>query len=152
MEYPKIKLCINTSEDDIVKELYKPGLMWASRFDRGVGYFTSGWLTRNLEGISDFASRGGIMRLITSPILSNTDLDAIIVANESDGGVFKKLEEALAQNVEALQNEMSKDILNTFSWLLYDEIIELRFAIPRKSLSNGDFHDKFGIFYINLTN
>lgn len=30
MEYPKIKLCINTSEDDIVKELYKPGLMWAS--------------------------------------------------------------------------------------------------------------------------
>lgn len=147
MEYPKIKLCINTSEDDIVKELYKPGLMWASRFDRGVGYFTSGWLTRNLEGISDFASRGGIIRLITSPIISNTDLNAIIVANESDGSVFKKLEEALAQNVEALQNEMSKDILNTFSWLLYDEIIELRFAIPRKSLSNGDFHDKFGIFY-----
>lgn len=147
MEYPKIKLCINTSEDDLVKELYKPGFMWASRFDRGVGYFTSGWLTRNLEGISDFASRGGTMRLITSPILSNADLDAIIAANESDGSVFKKLEEALAQNVEALQNEMSKDILNTFSWLLYDEIIELRFAIPCKSLNDGDFHDKFGIFY-----
>ncbi|MDE7432636.1 MAG: DEAD/DEAH box helicase family protein [Lachnospiraceae bacterium] len=147
MEYPKVKACFNTSDDDIVKELYKPGFLWATKFDRGVGYFTSGWLTYNLEGLSDFASRGGKMRLITSPILSNADLEAIINANENDGHAFKELEEALLRNVEALQNEMGKDILNTFSWLLYDEIIELRFAIPCKNLRDGNFHDKFGIFY-----
>lgn len=147
MNYPIVKICLDTSEDDLVKELYKPCLTWASRFDRGVGYFTSGWLTRNLEGLSDFASRGGKMRLITSPILSNEDSDAIINANDNDGRAFEKLEEALLQNVEVLQKEMSKDILNTFSWLIYDEIIDLRFAIPCNRLSDGDFHDKFGIFY-----
>lgn len=147
MEYPKFKTCINTSDDDVVKELYKPALMWATRFDRGVGYFTSGWLTVNLEGLSDFASRGGKIRLITSPILSNADLDAIIAANEGDGQAFQKLEDALAQNIDVLQAEMSKDILNTFSWLIYDGFIDLKFAVPCKALSDGNFHDKFGIFY-----
>lgn len=37
MEYPNLKLCIDTSEDDIVKDLYTPCLCWANRFDRGVG-------------------------------------------------------------------------------------------------------------------
>ena len=43
MEYPKVKPCLNTSENDLVQELYQPCLQWASRFDRGVGYFTTGW-------------------------------------------------------------------------------------------------------------
>ena len=147
MDYPKFKACINTSDDNVAEELYKPALMWADRFDRGVGYFTSGWLTVNIEGISDFASRGGKMRLITSPILSNSDLDAIISANESDGTAYKKLEEALSKNVDELQAKMQEDILNTFSWLIYDGFIDLKFAVPCKSLSDGNFHDKFGIFY-----
>ena len=147
MEYPKVKPCLNTSENDLVQELYQPCLQWASRFDRGVGYFTTGWLTHNIVGLSDFASRGGIMRLITSPILSNTDSDAIIVANEEDHGAYAKFEEALSRNVDDLKAEMEADILNAFSWMLYDGIIEMKFAIPCKKLGNGDFHDKFGIFY-----
>ncbi len=150
MEYPKIKICFNTSENDITEELYKPCLLWATRFDRGVGYFTSGWLKCNIEGLSDFAFRGGKMRLITSPIISNADADAIIAANENDGTAYKLLDKALSQNLESLKNEMEKDILNTFAWLIYDGIVELRFAVPCKSLSDGNFHDKFGIFYKEL--
>lgn len=147
MEFPKVKICLNTSEDNIVQELYKPCLLWANQFDRGVGFFTSGWIKCNIEGLSDFASRGGKMRLITSPILSNADSDALISAQENDETVYKRFEEALSQNVDALKNEMEKDVFNTFSWLIYDGIIDVRFAIPCKSLVDGDFHDKFGIFY-----
>ena len=43
--YPKLKFCLNTSEEDLAKELYEPCLKWAGRYDRGVGYFTSGWLS-----------------------------------------------------------------------------------------------------------
>ncbi len=39
------------------------------------------------------------------------------------------------------------DIINAFSWMLYDGIIDMRFAIPCEKLEEGDFHDKFGIFY-----
>ena len=147
MEYPKVKPCLNTSDNDLEKELYRPCLQWATRFDRGVGYFTTGWLTHNLAGISDFASRGGVMRLITSPILSNSDSDAIIVSNDSDGSAYKKFEEALSKSVDALKAEMNADILNAFSWMLHDGIIEMKFAIPRQKLAEGNFHDKFGIFY-----
>lgn len=59
MDYPKVKVCLDTSEDNLIDELYTPCLKWAERFDRGVGYFTTGWLTYNVAGLSDFASRGG---------------------------------------------------------------------------------------------
>lgn len=147
MEYPKVKPCLNTSENDLIQELYQPCLQWATRFDRGVGYFSTGWLTNNVAGLSDFASRGGVMRLITSPILSNTDSEAIISASADDHSAYAKFEEALTRNVDELKAEMETDILNAFSWMLYDGIIEMKFAIPYKKLEHGDFHDKFGIFY-----
>lgn len=147
MDYPKVKVCLDTSEDSLIDELYTPCLKWAERFDRGVGYFTTGWLTYNVAGLSDFASRGGKMRLITSPILSTEDTDAIIGAENQDGSAFLRLEAALLENVEILKQEMEADIINAFSWMLYDGIIDMRFAIPCEKLEEGDFHDKFGIFY-----
>lgn len=147
MDYPKVKVCLDTSEDNLIDELYTPCLKWAERFDRGVGYFTTGWLTYNVAGLSDFASRGGKMRLITSPILSTEDTDAIIGAENQDGSAFLRLEAALLENVEILRQEMEADIINAFSWMLYDGIIDMRFAIPCEKLEEGDFHDKFGIFY-----
>ena len=147
MDYPKIKVCLDTSEDNLIDELYTPCLKWAERFDRGVGYFTTGWLTYNVAGLSDFASRGGKMRLITSPILSTEDTDAIIGSENQDGSAFLRLEAALPENVEILKQEMEADIISTFSWMLYDGIIDMRFAIPCEKLEEGDFHDKFGIFY-----
>ena len=147
MDYPKVKTCLDTSEDNLVEELYLPCLKWAERFDRGVGFFTTGWITCNITGMSDFASRGGKIRLVTSPILSNDDIDAIISSENNDLDAYKKFEVALLDNVNILEKEMKKDILNAFSWMLYDGIIEMKFAIPCRRLDDGDFHDKFGIFY-----
>ena len=87
------------------------------------------------------------MRLITSPILSTQDTDAIIGTEIQDGSAFLRLEAALLDNVETLKQEMEADILNAFSWMLYDGIIDMRFAIPCQKLEEGNFHDKFGIFY-----
>lgn len=147
MDYPKVKPCLDTSEYDLIEELYLPCLKWADRFDRGVGFFTTGWITYNVTGLSNFASRDGKMRLITSPILSNEDTDAIINSEGNNGEAFKRLEAALIDNVRVLEAEMKADVSNAFSWMIYDGIIDLRFAIPCEKLEDGDFHDKFGIFY-----
>lgn len=147
MEYPNVKLCLDTSEDDIVKDLYTPCLCWANRFDRGVGYFTSGWLSNNIVGLSDFASRGGKIRLLTSPILSEEDSDAIINAEIADHTIYQKFVDALMSNVDDLKKEMAADIFNAFSWMIHDEIIDIKFVIPHNKLENGVFHTKFGIFY-----
>lgn len=148
MCFPEVKISLDTSRDDLRAELYSPCLKWADRFDRGVGFFTSGWLNYNLAGMSDFASRGGKMRLITSPILSNNDTDAIISANDTDPSAYQVFEDALMESIETLKEEMQKDIFNAFSWMLHDGIIEMKFAIPCKKLNDGDFHAKFGIFYL----
>lgn len=147
MEYPNVKLCLDTSEDDIVKDLYTPCLCWANRFDRGVGYFTSGWLSNNIVGLSDFASRGGKIRLLTSPILSEEDSDAIINAEIADHTIYQKFVDALMSSVDDLKKEMAADIFNAFSWMIHDEIIDIKFVIPHNKLENGVFHTKFGIFY-----
>lgn len=147
MEYPNFKLCLDTSEDDIVKDLYTPCLCWANRFDRGVGYFTSGWLSNNIVGLSDFASRGGKIRLLTSPILSNEDSDAIINAEIADHTIYQKFIDALMSNVDDLKKEMAADIFNAFSWMIHDGIIDIKFVIPHNKLENGIFHTKFGVFY-----
>lgn len=147
MDYPVVKVCLDTSEDNLIDELYMPCLKWAERFDRGVGYFTTGWLTYNVAGLSNFASRGGRIRLITSPILSKEDTEAIVGVKDLDGTQFARFETALLENVETLRREMEVDIINAFSWMLYDGIIDMRFAIPCEKLDEGNFHDKFGIFY-----
>ena len=146
MELPRVRIALNTSDNDLVSELYTPCLKWAEKYDRGVGFFSTGWLSYNLQGLSDFAYRGGRIRMITSPIISNADLDAILLAQE-ESEAYVLLNKALNENVEKLALEMQKDLYNTFAWMLHDGIIEIRFAVPRNSLISGNFHDKFGIFY-----
>lgn len=146
IKLPNIKISLNTSEDDLATELYIPCLHWAERYDRGVGFFTTGWISHNLYGLSDFAIRGGKIRLITSPIISNSDFDAILAARNNDES-FRLLQNAISKNVDILAKEMEKDLYNTFAWMIYDGIIDIKFAVPREKLDNGIFHDKFGIFY-----
>jgi hypothetical protein len=47
---PEIPNCLNTSDNDIDKELYLPLLNWAKNYDRAVGYFTSGWIQVRIRG------------------------------------------------------------------------------------------------------
>ena len=51
-------------------------------------------------------------------------------------------------NVDDLQKEMAADIFNAFSWMIHDEIIDIKFVIPQNKLENGVFHTKFGIYLI----
>ncbi len=64
---PNIPTCLNTSDNDIDNELYFPLLSWATTYDRGVGYFTSGWLKVNTEAMIEFVKNSGKARWITSP-------------------------------------------------------------------------------------
>jgi hypothetical protein len=44
---------IDTSTHDIVEDFFVPMLKNAERYDRGVGYFTSGWLRATAQGMDD---------------------------------------------------------------------------------------------------
>ena len=144
MSFPKIPACLNTSENDLAHDLFEPCLNWATQFDRGVGFFTSGWLYYASRGMASFASRGGHARWITSPILEQKDYEVITGAQTTDA-IVEYFRSKIDEGIDVLAREMEANTLNALAWMLYDGIVDLRFAIPKAQL-DGDFHDKFGVF------
>lgn len=68
---------IDTSSHDLIADFFIPALANATQYDRGVGYFSSGWLQITAKGMVDFAVHGGRARWVTSPILSEADWEAL---------------------------------------------------------------------------
>jgi len=135
---------VNTSSHDIVNDFFVPMLQNAARYDRGVGYFSSGWLRANAQGMVDFAANGGHARWITSPILSMTDWEHLQKGEEARHDEI--LREALRQNIDDLEAALEHDTLSALAWMVADGILDFRLALPHSKLYQGEFHDKFGIF------
>ncbi len=143
MALPNIPSILNSSDNDLTKEFYEPCLSWAIRYDRAVGYFTSSWLAVNARGLGDFARRGGRAQWITSPILDPEDKLAL---ERGMRGPDELLARPLLRSVEDWQRSLESETRNMLAWMVYDGILEFRFAIPTCRLEGGEFHDKFGIF------
>lgn len=140
LEFP---IMMDTSSNNLVEEFFRPVLSQAIEYDRGVGYFTSGWLKANSEGILQFVQNGGHARWVTSPILSKDDWETMCLGDKAkqDATLYK----VLLESVQNLEQSLEVDVLSALAWLIADNIIEFRIALPRGVLS-GEFHDKFGIF------
>jgi len=138
-----IKKIYDTSADDFVTDFFSPVLSLAKTYDRGVGYFSSGWLKMNSKGMNTFAENGGHARWVTSPILSKSDWDTMCLGTEAKQNelLFSLLSTAMSD----LQESLETDVLSALAWLIADNVIEFKLAVPRNQLT-GEFHDKFGIF------
>ncbi|UWO77145.1 DEAD/DEAH box helicase family protein [Enterocloster asparagiformis] len=146
MDIKNLPICFNTSDDRIEYEFYETCLNWACSYDRGVGYFTSEWISKTAAGMTKFVAHGGVGRWIVSPVLDEKDYNVFL---NSEGGavVAEKFQALLDKNLDKLEQELTDDTLNALAWMIYDGILEFRFAVPQNQLREGDFHDKFGIFY-----
>ncbi len=138
-----LPLLLNTSTNDFVEEFFLPALSNSCGYDRGVGYFSSSWIKKNSIGLSQFAENDGHARWVTSPILSKSDWQAICLGSKARQDEI--LYEILAISIDNLRNELEKDELSALAWLIADNVIDFRLAVPRNQLI-GEFHDKFGIF------
>ncbi|GGC97891.1 DEAD/DEAH box helicase family protein [Pontibacillus salipaludis] len=143
-EFPVLPFTLNTSDNNLTEEFYTPCLKWATKYDRGVGYFTSGWISRNATGMSEFAASGGTVRWITSPILDSNDFESIRSGLNDPENL--ELFKVLKEDVELLKIYLEDHTQNVIAWLIYDGLLEFKFAVPKNDLDGGDFHDKFGIF------
>jgi hypothetical protein len=139
----KILPVYDSSSSSIVDDFLVPVLSQSIYYDRGVGYFTSGWLREASVGMARFAENGGRARWITSPILYQADWEAIVRgALRSE----KFLEDILSTQIDDIEKFLNEDTLTAISWMVADEILTFRIALPTARLDGGDFHDKFGVF------
>jgi len=140
----KLTSVYDSSEYHLVDDLMVPLLSQSIEYCRGVGYFSSGWLRMAAHGLSDLVSAGGRARLIMSPILEEKDWQAIVIgqhARENDL-LRQRLHEAVGEIAESLEQQT----LNAFAWMIADNLIDIRFAVPRPGYSGGDYHDKVAYF------
>lgn len=144
-ELPEFPRTLNTSEHNLIRNFYEPCFKWATKYDRAVGYFTSNWLKVNANGMTFFASNDGKARWITSPILDAKDAE-VFKNSVNKLEQQEKFSDIAAKNFEVIKEMLEKDTLNALCWMIYDGILEFRFAIAVNELEDGDFHDKFGIF------
>lgn len=137
-------ISIDTSSVDVIAEFFVPALAASTKYDRGVGYFSAGWLRLTSQGMIVFAGNGGHARWVTSPILDEDDWIALQqgIAARHDAVIRA----ALQRNIDELAQSLEQDTLSALAWMVADEILDFRLALPRNKLQGGEFHDKFGIF------
>ena len=135
---------LDTSAHDLIGDFFVPMLRASTRYDRGVGYFSSGWFRAAAAGMVEFAANAGRARWITSPILSEKDWKALQEGEAARNDAI--LRDTLRQNVADLAEALERQTLSALAWMVADGILEFKLALPYNKLNSGDFHTKFGIF------
>ena len=150
MEFLKnieFKESYNKAEHDIANDFYIPAMSRSSVYDRLSGYFGSTIYIIAWSALKSFVSNGGRMRLVCSPCLSENDIEAIQKGQLALSNEVVK--ESLAKEIAyILSDEELKKPFEVLSWLISQEILEIKIAYGTK-VSNIKrlFHDKVGIFH-----
>lgn len=131
---------MSSSRHNLMKDFYSACLSRASNFDRAAGYFSSAIFALAPLAYSDFFSKGGRIRLVSSTQLSIQDAEAISNPESFDP---EQLVAAFEGLVGTSRGPLAL-IAKIFSSLLHSGNLELKFAAP--SSGAGVFHDKYGIF------
>jgi len=130
-----------SGRDSLVDDFYLPCLQEAIGYDRAVGYFSSTLYHVVGLAFTDFARRGGHMRLVCSPALTPEDFSAMKRADE----IGRRAQETVREDLERLlSNPAAVPATKLLATLIANDIIDVRIAFADKP--SGLFHDKLGIF------
>ena len=137
---------------DIVQDFYEPVLADSVLYDRIAGFFTSTSLAVAARGMAKFIQNGGIMRLVTSPILSSEDIAIMQKVIDNANNITAS---ELGLDLTNLQDTLISDHVKALGWLLSQGRIEIKLAIvvddkglpitKENLISHGLFHQKVGI-------
>ena len=138
-----LKLIYDNSTNEIIKELVIPLLKESKEYYRGVGFFSSSWINLVTQGLECIATKRGKISLITSPILSEKDWQAMKLGEEARVSeiLYLRIKETIDTEFDVNTKE---DQLNLLSWLIADNILDIKLAFCNNE--KGMYHDKLAIF------
>lgn len=130
-----------TSVNNMSTDFYMPILKEAIQYDRAVGFFSSTSLIHIADGLLPFINRGGMIRLVVSPILSEDDVIAI-----REG--YKRRDEVVIEALERVlyepRNFVEQQRLNLLANLIADCRLDIKVALTK---DYGIYHEKLGLFH-----
>jgi superfamily II DNA or RNA helicase len=144
----ELKTEYRTGEDDLVQDFYRPCLSRAKQYDRAVGNFRSTVFAITADIIVEFAKAGGRIRVVCSPSLTDTDIQAAIKGYR---GRAQIVERAIERDVDALLGRADlHDCATVLATLIRVGCLNLRVAY--RSPTEGPFHEKVGVFLDRYSN
>lgn len=142
-----IKFQYDSDSDDLINDFYIPVLSNSKEYYRMSGFFSSTSLAISAQGIGNFITNGGKMKLICSAVLSEEDKLVIEEANENPE---KFIEKHTIADFKSLEEGFVKNHVEALGWMLANNLLEIKIAIPKNV--NGIFHSKIGILKDNENN
>lgn len=125
---------------DMVSNFFVPILGESCSYKRSVGFFSSSSLIEISKGICSLAKRGGTIQLVTSPCLSDEDVDAIRTGYKNRDEVIK---DALIRELKEPNNKFESDRLALLAHLIAIGTLDIKVAIVENGI--GIYHEKLGL-------
>ena len=115
--------------DDCVRDFFVPALSRCIRFDCLIGSFFAFSLSDVAEGISRLAGNRGAMRLLTGFPLDEADVGAMRKKQETSDALIGKIMPLFDR-----EDPMIRRNLEILAWMTAEQILQIRFLLPRKSM------------------
>lgn len=133
-------------DTDIASEFLVPCFRSALTYDRAVGYFSSTAYAVAWDGLRDFLSNGGVMRVLCSPRVSDTDARSLQAGHNRRA--VADLDRTLSAELDAmLASTEMQDPAIVLATLVATKRLDLRFVdVTHDSTGRFLFHDKAGLF------
>lgn len=149
MSFKELNLNIsyNSDKDDILSNFYIPSLSESIVYKRIGGYFSSSSFALAARGLSKFILNNGHMQLLVSHILQKNDKEIL----EKMYNDTNFINEVLFKNFNSwdLENEIIKNHVMAFGWMIANGLLDLKIAITTEP---EIFHQKVGIMIDNENN
>ena len=139
----KVKSEYRSLIDNVVQDFYIPLLKDAVSYKRAVGFFSSSSLVEISKGIAGMAAEGGKIQIVTSPYLSDEDIDAIRHGYEDRNKIIERA--LLTQISEKPTDYYSMERLNLLAALIADGVMDIQIAYTEDKHGIGMYHEKMGI-------
>lgn len=140
----EIKSEYRTKLDNIPRDFIIPLLKEGISYKRAVGFFSSSALLEISKGIGSLASRGGHIKLIASPKLSEEDVEAISAGYEDRKEILRGVVLRELPKLDSL-NSTEKDRFNLLAYLIANGIMDIRIAFVDDGSGIGIYHEKLAI-------
>lgn len=131
----------SSGRDNLTAMFFAPCLGTSVRYDRAVGFFSSTIFVLIGAQVAEFARRGGRLRFICCPRLSNSDIQAIEHGYETRTTVDTALQREFEEVLLDVVGQAAGTLLAT---LIACDALEIKIAF--RAGGSGIFHDKVGIF------
>lgn len=139
-----IPMFVEITPRTLAQQVFKPILTQAIAYDRVGGSFSATWLAINSRGMYAFANHGGQARWILSPLYKKYEYDVLLSGSTEQATVI--LQAIVERELIKMVNIVKKDTLLSLAWMIADEVLTVKFALPDRAFRQHGFREQFSIF------